>query len=106
MNEKQPIPLRLLGAWVGSYLSAPLLRIYAGARPAVLLRSSKRVTAPVSAVCTYYLTYDIELFEGWDGVCVYSSGAPPLPTLIQKRCMPGRFGSLWGREPAKLVANY
>ena len=31
MNEKQPIPLRLLGAWVGSYLSAPLLRIYAGA---------------------------------------------------------------------------
>ena len=77
-----------------------------GRPPAVLLRSSKRVTVPVSAVCTYYLTYDIELFEGWDGVCVYSSGAPPLPTLIQKRCMPGRFGSLWGREPAKLVANY
>lgn len=110
MNEKQPIPLRLLGAWVGSYLSAPpLLRIYAGAGrpPAVLLRSSKRVTAPVSAVCTYYLTYDIELFEGWDGarVCVLVA-PPPLPTLIQKRCMPGRFGSLWGREPAKLVPNY
>lgn len=98
MNEKQPIPLRLLGAWVGSYLSAPpLLRIYAGAGrpPAVLLRSSKRVTAPVSAVCTYYLYYDIELFEGWDGVCVYSLRRRFLPSSKNAACPAdlARFGA-------------
>lgn len=40
MNEKQPIPLRLLGAWVGSYLSAPLRTQGPAGRTATKLKAS------------------------------------------------------------------